>query len=330
MSQMIEHPDLSKFAVIRTDYVAMLGSRPAAMLLSVVEAWTNWLKERRKSILVRLSGNALSDAVGGLFARKTFMKAGLLLEELGLIARVQKSSSDRTYQYLLQTSAVQNRLNLLVWWNTLKTYSQLIRFANTGNWFDFGRQWLESLLEANVPKGTLESPFELPSTEPCDPTLKDLSNEIKNTTETPLPVAALKNEIQDLEVTDEQIDSCCTQISVVSRDVQLNLQVKKTIALHWVNFPAALQRLKKAVNEKWKCNLTGVLIKALKEGVPVSEVEPITIGTGWGEWSAKAFKRGVMRFSESEGSDIRVHLTNGRSRLWSELKSLSWEEVANA
>ncbi len=326
MSQMIEHPDLSKFAIIRTDYVAMLGSHPAAMLLSVVEAWTNWLKERRKSILVRLSGNALSDAVGGLFTRKTFMKAGLLLEELGLIARVQKAGSDRTYQYLLQTNAVQNRLNLLVWWNTLKTYSQLIRFANTGNWFNFGKQWLETLLGANVLKGTLESIFESLSTEPCDPTLKDLSNEIKNTTET-LPVAALKNEIQETRVTNDQIDSCCTQISVVSRDVQLNLQVKKTIASYWINFPAALQRLKKAVNEGWRCNLTGVLIKALKEGVPREEITPI-VTDGWKEWVDKAIKRGLINGSSSEGSDLRIHFRDGRaSPLWSEIKSLSWEEL---
>ncbi|MGL4618338.1 MAG: hypothetical protein ACRCZS_04675, partial [Chroococcidiopsis sp.] len=47
-AEVVQHPDLSKFAVIRTDYVAMLGNRPAAMLLSIIEGWTNWLKARGK------------------------------------------------------------------------------------------------------------------------------------------------------------------------------------------------------------------------------------------------------------------------------------------
>ncbi|MGL4620001.1 MAG: hypothetical protein ACRCZS_13220 [Chroococcidiopsis sp.] len=324
---MIEHPDLSKFAVIRTDYVAMLGSRPAAMLLSVVEAWTNWLKERRKSILVRLSGNALSDAVGGLFARKTFMKAGKLLEELGLIARVQKSSSDRTYQYLLQTQAVQNRLNLLVWWNTAAKYIQLVTGAITSNWLKNNLERLEALLKANVPFGTFQCPIETPLNVPYNPTLKDLSNDTKNTT-TDMPAVQEKKEIPLSEITDSQINECCTQISVVSKDVQLNLQVRNAIAQYWVNFPAALQHLKKAISERWKVNnLTGVFIKALKEGVPPEDVQPIT--TGWAEWANKALARKLMLYSTSEGADIRVHLTNGRSRLWSEIKSLPMEDLVH-
>lgn len=146
-------------------------------------------------------------------------------------------------------------------------------------------------------------------------------NTSETTTETP-PVAVLKNEIS---ITDEQINECCTQISIVSRDVQLNFQVRSAIASYWVNFPAALQRLKKAVNEKWKCNLTGVLVKALKEGTPQEEVMPI-VTDGWKEWVDKAIKRGLINGSSSEGSDLRIYFRDGRaSRLWSEIKSLSWE-----
>lgn len=201
MTTLIERPeDLSKFAIIRPEYVKMLGSRPAAMLLSVVEAWTDWLRKRGKSIFVRLSGNAISNAVSGLFCRKTFMRAGKLLEELGLIARVQKSSSDRTYQYLLQTQAVQNRLNLLVWWNTLRTYSQLIRFANTGNWFNFGKQWLETLLGNNGTSVTFQGDIETSCIKNCNSTLKQDIKAIEKNTTTHENVVAFSNESEYQEV----------------------------------------------------------------------------------------------------------------------------------
>lgn len=182
IAEIVEHPDFSRFATIRTDYVAMLGSRPAAMLLSVVEAWTKWLRARGKSILVSLSGNAISNAVGGLFTRKTFMKAGKLLEEMGLIARVQRQGSNRTYQYLLQKDAVQNRLNLLVWWNTSKTYSLIVEKPLTSNWLKIGIGWLESFLGANVLKGALESPLLSDCIAPCDPTLNDSSKSLQEKT----------------------------------------------------------------------------------------------------------------------------------------------------
>jgi len=34
---------------------------------------------------------------------------------------------------------------------------------------------------------------------------------------------------------------------------------------YWANLPAAVLRLKKAVRENWRCNLTGVFVNALKE-----------------------------------------------------------------
>lgn len=68
--------------------------------------------------------------------------------------------------------------------------------------------------------------------------------------------------------TGEELKSAYTQISRLSSQVQTNLQVKTAIEKYWANFPAALERLKIAVQENWRCNLTGVLVKALKEGVP--------------------------------------------------------------
>ena len=60
----IEHPDIARFATIRTDYAALVDrDHCAAMLLSIIEGWTNWLKERGKSLWVNMSGVELSEAV---------------------------------------------------------------------------------------------------------------------------------------------------------------------------------------------------------------------------------------------------------------------------
>lgn len=152
----IEHPDLAKFAIIRPDLVAIAGDGCAGLLLSVLEGWTNWLKQNGKSLWVDLSGNELSCAVAELFNRKRFMKAGKLLEDLGLVVRKQKNSCDRTYQYLLQLGTLQQRLNLLVFWNTAATYIQAIASSATSSWMMLGSEWLKSLLRTNVPEKTLE------------------------------------------------------------------------------------------------------------------------------------------------------------------------------
>lgn len=80
-------------------------------MLSILEGWTNWLREQSRSLWVDLSRNEFAASVTGLFSRKKFMAAGKLLEELGLVARKQNSDCDRTYQYLLQVETVQERVN---------------------------------------------------------------------------------------------------------------------------------------------------------------------------------------------------------------------------
>ncbi len=152
-------------------------------------------------------------------------------------------------------------------------------------------------------------------------------NTTKTTTETPDVVVAQRCQCEEeiFEPTNEQIDMCITQIQVVSRDVQVNLSVRKAIALYWVSFPAALERLKKAVKENWRCNHTGVLVKALKEGVS-EEAAPITIG--FADWFNEGRKRDILWASYSEGSDIKVLFKSGAARLWSEIKAMSWEELA--
>ncbi|PSB26177.1 hypothetical protein C7B70_24195 [Chlorogloea sp. CCALA 695] len=127
--------------------------------------------------------------------------------------------------------------------------------------------------------------------------------------------------------TGEEFKNACTQISRLSPDVQTNLQVKTAIEKHWANFPAALERLKIAVQENWRCNLTGVLVKALKEGVPSEDVAPPCAFFGWKEWADEAIKRRLMQYSHSQNGDIMVHFVGGGQGLWSQLRSLPWSEV---
>ncbi len=127
--------------------------------------------------------------------------------------------------------------------------------------------------------------------------------------------------------TEEELLAACTQISRLSPQVQTNPQVKAAIAQYWANFPAALERLKIAVEENWRCNLTGVLVKALKEGVPTEEAKAPCTFFGWKEWADEATKRRLMEYSHSQDGDIVVHLVGGVSKLWSQLRGLSWSEV---
>lgn len=127
--------------------------------------------------------------------------------------------------------------------------------------------------------------------------------------------------------TGEELQSACTQISRLSPNVQTNSQVKTAIKTHWANFPAALERLKIAVQENWRCNLTGVLVKALKEGVPSEDAVPPCAFFGWKEWADEAVKRRLMQYSHSQDGDIMGHFVGGGQGLWSQLRSLSWAEV---
>lgn len=271
LSEIIAHPEMAKFATIRTDYVAIVEDRCAAMLLSILEGWTEWLKKRSRSVWVDLSGRELSEAVCGLFSRKTFMRAGKLLIELGLLARMQRNSSDRTYQYLLQLGTLQERLNLLVFWNTAARYIKIAKTAATGNWLNFSGQWLESLLGAKDPQGTLQDTAQNSSIVPPEPTLKDIEKPLEEITNT----VATKNENEKPKPTPSQVEEACHEISRLSPSIRLNQRVENRISEYWDNFPAALEHLKKVVRENWQCNWIGVFMNDLKLGVPAEEVPPV-------------------------------------------------------
>lgn len=163
----------------------------------------------------------------------------------------------------------------------------------------------------------------------------------KTTTEHGLPVVAEEKKAEILreavpaakiskkeQPTEEELNAASRQISALTTSVKVTLQVRGAIAQYWANFPAALERLKIAVEENWNCkNLTGVLVKALKEGVPSEDAAPPCTFYGWGEWANEATKRRLMEYSESQNGDIRVHFVGGASRLWSEVRSLTWLEL---
>jgi hypothetical protein len=71
-------------------------------------------------------------------------------------------------------------------------------------------------------------------------------------------------EEENSQPTEEQINKAVTEVRQLSPEIEINAVVRKAIVDYWVNFPAALQHLKKAVRENWKCKLTGLLIKSLK------------------------------------------------------------------
>lgn len=131
------------------------------------------------------------------------------------------------------------------------------------------------------------------------------------------------------EPTEEELDNASRQITALTTSVKVNLQVRKAIAQYWVNFPVALERLKVAVEENWRCNWTGVLVNALKEVLTAEDVAPPCTFYGWKEWANEATKRRLMEYSQSQNGDIRVHFVGGVSRLWSEVRDLSWSELSN-
>lgn len=150
MTEVINHPDIAKFCIIRQDYVAITnGNYCAALLLSIFEGYNNWLSERKRSLWIDQSGDELSQAMCGLYSRKAIMTAGALLERLGLVRRKHKSSCDRTYQYLFIPEAVQQRINLATFWDaTLKLAFWRIKGAVR---FTVGIQWLKSLWRIIIP-----------------------------------------------------------------------------------------------------------------------------------------------------------------------------------
>lgn len=181
-----------------------------------------------------------------------------------------------------------------------------------------------------------ESEFRLPTVENQTPYRSTTLKSSQVQPQQSLPAARKKDEQNEpppqeqestTKPTPEELNTACTQISRLSPQVQTNLQVKAAIEKYWANFPTALERLKIAVQENWCCNLTGVLVNALKQGIYSEDTAPPCTFFGWKEWADEAVKRRLMQYSQSHNGDIMVYLAGGVSKLWSQLRGLSWSEV---
>lgn len=80
-----------------------------------------------------------------------------------------------------------------------------------------------------------------------------------------------------------------------------------------------------SISAIWK-NKPGIdlFIHAVRSGQKPSLTKP---GCGWKEWADEAVKRRLMEYSHSHDGDILVHFVGGTSKLWSQLRLLSWAKV---
>lgn len=200
MRERVIHPDIARFCIIRQDYVAITqGNRCAAVMLSIFEGYTNWLSRQGLMPWVDLSGEEISAAMCGLYSRKAIMAAGVLLDRLGLVRRKQKSSCNRTYQYLLLTEEVQKRIELATFWDA--SLKLAIRcFQTGGNWYRWGIKWLKALWGAIDLKRTMQEVLDRDAsdrTEQCieqdRTTYKDVPNiSFSTPTNTEAPASACR------------------------------------------------------------------------------------------------------------------------------------------
>lgn len=89
----------------------------------------------------------------------------------------------------------------------------------------------------------------------------------KISTQTNTDVVVEKEDVEEnSQPTEEELSEALAEVRRLSPEIQINSVVQKAILNYWANFPAAVQRVKKAVRENWKVgNLTGLLIKSLKQ-----------------------------------------------------------------
>lgn len=291
----IEHPDIAKFATIRTDYAAIVDrDHCAAMLLSILEGWTNWLKERGRSLWVDMSGNELSEAVSGLFCRKTFMKAGESLEKLGLLVRKQKKACDRTYQYLLQVGALQERLNLLVFWNAACKYFQLLVSAPTAQWLELGMARLETLPGANVQPRTMQNPNATPCNVPAGTTLKDIDNHLSNNTTNNKPVVVSSGEkvvLEDRTIEQPGVVKSCEKVETVtsypSEDQSVTDNWSSTAEIESPEQTEHLEPVDLPQQQKLESNRVNVQDKGLQTIAHKYKDRLATAVAAWLEWAAR-------------------------------------------
>lgn len=119
-----------------------------------------------------------------------------------------------------------------------------------------------------------------------------------------------------------------TKLSALTKESVDSLRLNTILASALDRYPErvsdALEYFGQAIaNWKNKPGI-GLFIHAVKSGQKPSLTKP---GCGWKEWADEAIKRRLMEYSQSHDDDILVHLVGGVSRLWSQLRDLSWSEI---
>ncbi|MGL5923087.1 hypothetical protein [Chroococcidiopsis sp.] len=308
----VQHP-----TNILTEYLSRFRGvkKFKAYILSYLDGWIHTKIQAGKPPWVYVVNQELAEALG--CCRDTVFRHLKDLCEMGILKKTpyKRWATDNIWAYTIDFERLKRELSFFV---------------------PAENQTAESLIT-----GSGESDFSQPSAENQTAYRSLTLNSSSATTEHSLPVVAEEKKAEILreavpaakiskkeQPTEEELNAANRQISALTTSVKVTLQVRGAIAQYWANFPAALERLKIAVEENWNCkNLTGVLVKALKEGVPSEDAAPPCTFYGWGEWANEATKRRLMEYSEAQNGDIMVHFVGGVSRLWSEIRGLSWVEL---
>lgn len=297
-----------------------------AYILSWLDGWIHQNLKEGKPAWVYVVNQELAQALG--CCRDTVFRHLKDLCEMGILKKTpyKRWATDNIWAYTIDFERLKQELSL-----SAPTENQIVecRKSDSGE-SEFSQPIAESQTayrSLNLTPSQQQTEHDLPVAAKKEKQIELAAQSSATWKEKNQDSSTRREQECTTKPTQEEIDTACTRISKLSPDVQTNSQVKAAISSNWANFPAALERLKIAVQENWRCNLTGVLVKALKEGIPAEDTAPPCTYFGWKEWADEATKRRLMEYSQSCNDDILVHLVGGVSKLWSQLRSLPWSEV---
>ncbi len=306
----VQHP-----TNILTEYLSRFRGvkKFKAYILSWLDGWIHQKLKAGKPPWVYVVTQELAEALG--CCRDTVFRHLKDLCEMGILKKTpyKRWATDNIWAYTIDFDRLKQELAPTVDISTNEnqtTFSPKSDSRESDNWQPTVEN--QTAYINTIPNSSPRQPqHDLPAAE-----------EIVEEKEPPIPEQAIA-----AKPTSVELKRACSTISRLSSQVQTNSQVKAAIEKYWANFPAALERVKIAVQENWRCNLTGVLVKALKEGVLSENAAPPCTFFGWKEWADEAIKRRLMQYSHSQNGDIMVHFVDGGQMLWSRLRGLSWVEV---
>jgi hypothetical protein len=114
-NSVIEHRANYYYVMLREEYLAIVnGSHCKALILSVLEEWTNSKKAKGGSLYISMTYPQWCECLYGIYNRNCVIKALSELEAEKLISKqVQKIGHLKTYEYLLHIKEVNEKLKEL-------------------------------------------------------------------------------------------------------------------------------------------------------------------------------------------------------------------------